>query len=219
MKPPNGRQLARRSVQAGSKNAGEPGMIDPMRQLQLFTTTQLAGMRNRSVARNHSPAAEAFRRTHQRHRAWGLSQRHAERLRRKKTSSADHLGRPEVSSQPAQPELNAPPTHAASRSPIRAGSPATGSTECAPGGCTPCISQGPRATPLKPEHSGKCPTRHRGPTAAATRRSASRNGRGPGPENALLSSDKKLIPECSKYEDPPTPDSRAPPSFSSLSPC
>ena len=59
-----------------------------MRQLQFFTTTQLATMRNRSGARNHSPAAEAFRRTHQRHRAWGLSQRHAERLRRMTNSPA-----------------------------------------------------------------------------------------------------------------------------------
>jgi hypothetical protein len=52
-----------------------------MRQLQLFTTTELAAMRDRSASRSYSPAGEAFRREHERHRAWGLTQRHAERLR------------------------------------------------------------------------------------------------------------------------------------------
>ena len=51
-----------------------------MRQLQLFTTTQLAGMRNRTLSRRYSPAGEEFRREHERHRAWGLARRHAERL-------------------------------------------------------------------------------------------------------------------------------------------
>lgn len=53
-----------------------------MRQLQLFTTTELAAMRDRTASRSYSPAGEAFRREHARHRAWGLSHRHAERLRR-----------------------------------------------------------------------------------------------------------------------------------------
>ncbi|WP_203833671.1 hypothetical protein, partial [Actinoplanes campanulatus] len=42
-------------------------------------------MRDRSARRNHSPAAEQFRREHERHRAWGLHRRHAERLRRTRT--------------------------------------------------------------------------------------------------------------------------------------
>jgi hypothetical protein len=53
-----------------------------MRQLQLFTTTELAAMRDRTASRSYSPAAEEFRREHERHRAWGLTRRHAERLRR-----------------------------------------------------------------------------------------------------------------------------------------
>jgi hypothetical protein len=64
-----------------------------MRQLQFFTTKELAVMRDRTAARNYSPAGEEFRREHQRHRAWGLTQRHAERLRRadrdRRTPSAD----------------------------------------------------------------------------------------------------------------------------------
>src|SRR4051812_7977388 len=53
-----------------------------MRQLQLFTTAQLATMRDRTASRNYSEKAEKFRRDHERRRRWGLIQRHAERLRR-----------------------------------------------------------------------------------------------------------------------------------------
>ena len=59
-----------------------------MRQLQLFTTAQLAAMRDRTASRNYSPERDAFRREHQRHRTWGLVQRHSERLRR--TRDRDH---------------------------------------------------------------------------------------------------------------------------------
>ena len=38
-------------------------------------------MRDRTKSRRYSPEREEFRRTHARHRAWGLAQRHAERLR------------------------------------------------------------------------------------------------------------------------------------------
>uniref|UniRef100_UPI001C84FD5B hypothetical protein n=1 Tax=Paractinoplanes polyasparticus TaxID=2856853 RepID=UPI001C84FD5B len=48
-----------------------------MRQLQLFNTVELAKMRDRTKARNWSPAGDEFRREHERHRAWGLQQRHA----------------------------------------------------------------------------------------------------------------------------------------------
>jgi hypothetical protein len=60
-----------------------------MRQLQLFTTTELAAMRDRTASRSYSPAAEEFRREHERHRAWGLTQRHAERLRRSRGSHCE----------------------------------------------------------------------------------------------------------------------------------
>lgn len=50
-------------------------------------------MRDRSARRNHSPAAEQFRREHDRHRAWGLRRRHAERLRRIRTR-ADEVAQP-----------------------------------------------------------------------------------------------------------------------------
>jgi hypothetical protein len=53
-----------------------------MRQLQFFTSAELARMRDRTAARNYSPERDEFRREHERHRAWGLIQRHNERLRR-----------------------------------------------------------------------------------------------------------------------------------------
>src|SRR3954470_9534088 len=69
-----------------------------MRQLQLFTSVQLATMRDRTASRNYSPERDAFRREHERHRAWGLIQRHAECMRRsvandravQASSAADH---------------------------------------------------------------------------------------------------------------------------------
>ena len=53
-----------------------------MRQLQLFTSAQLATMRDRRASRNYSAEAEEFRREHERRRSWGLARRHAERLSR-----------------------------------------------------------------------------------------------------------------------------------------
>src|SRR4051794_38941187 len=53
-----------------------------MRQLQLFTPAEIAVMRDRTKSRNYSPAGEEFRREHERHRAWGLTQRHTLKLRR-----------------------------------------------------------------------------------------------------------------------------------------
>jgi hypothetical protein len=53
-----------------------------MRQLQFFTSAELATMRDRTKSRNYSPGNDEFRREHERHRAWGLSQRHARKLQR-----------------------------------------------------------------------------------------------------------------------------------------
>ncbi len=46
------------------------------RQLEFFSRSELASMRDRTKARNYSPEAEQFRRDHKRHRDWGLTQRH-----------------------------------------------------------------------------------------------------------------------------------------------
>ncbi len=46
------------------------------RQLELFTRSELASMRDRTRALNYSPEGEQFRRDHERHRRWGLDQRY-----------------------------------------------------------------------------------------------------------------------------------------------
>jgi hypothetical protein len=59
-----------------------------MRQLQFFTTKELAAMRDRTASRGYSPAGEEFRRVHERHRSWGLIQRHARTLRRNRADKS-----------------------------------------------------------------------------------------------------------------------------------
>jgi hypothetical protein len=58
-----------------------------MRQLQLFTSAELAGMRDRTASRSYSPERDQFRREHERHRAWGLIQRHGQRVRHLRNSA------------------------------------------------------------------------------------------------------------------------------------
>jgi hypothetical protein len=53
-----------------------------MRQLRLFSSAQLSVMCDRTASRNYSPEKDEFRRTHERHRAWGLERRYAEKRRR-----------------------------------------------------------------------------------------------------------------------------------------
>jgi hypothetical protein len=48
-----------------------------MRQLELFTTSELAALRDRTKSRNYSASKEQFRRDHARRRDWGLARRHA----------------------------------------------------------------------------------------------------------------------------------------------
>src|SRR4051812_9935476 len=94
-----------------------------MSQLQLFTTTQLAGMRDRTASRNYSPVRDEFRREHERHRAWGLKRRHAEKLRRLHGNSggsrapAPPPSYPARASGPARASVRAAATSAAEASP------------------------------------------------------------------------------------------------------
>src|ERR1700709_1680708 len=62
---------------------GSAGMRDNalVGQLSMFTRAETAAMRDRTARRNYSPAAEAFRREHERHRSWGKAVRHAGRIR------------------------------------------------------------------------------------------------------------------------------------------
>jgi hypothetical protein len=89
-----------------------------MRQLELFTSAQLATMRDRTRRRNYSAGAEGFRDAHQRHRAWGLTQRHARKLSRLYRSTAnasaafprraDELASPSAPTRTAEPTASEP---------------------------------------------------------------------------------------------------------------
>jgi len=58
-------------------------------QIGLFTRAELATMRDTTRRRNYSAEAEQFRREHERHREWGLAQRHARKLSRLYGSTAN----------------------------------------------------------------------------------------------------------------------------------
>ncbi len=72
-----------------------------MRQLQLFSTAELAVMRDRTASRRYSAEREEFRREHARRRAWGLAQRHATKLHRLRGSGCEE--RPASVRSPARP--------------------------------------------------------------------------------------------------------------------
>jgi hypothetical protein len=77
-----------------------------VRQLQFFTSAEMAQMRDRTRSRNYSAERDEFRREHERHRAWGLQQRHARKLRRLRESAVNqHDSKPSdgLQSSPAHP--------------------------------------------------------------------------------------------------------------------
>lgn len=69
-------------------------------------------MRDRSKARNYSPEGEEFRREHQRHRAWGLTQRYAQKRRRLQAGTPDSPlpGAPQTTLQAGAPDPSVPDT-------------------------------------------------------------------------------------------------------------
>ncbi|MFB9696369.1 hypothetical protein ACFFRK_25225, partial [Amorphoplanes digitatis] len=75
------------------------------RQLQFFSRGELAAMRDRTASRNYSPERDQFRRDHERHRTWGLTQRHARRLRQLRHRPGEH-----PTPNPATPRTTTPPS-------------------------------------------------------------------------------------------------------------
>jgi hypothetical protein len=96
-------------IEIRSARAFRRGLRDniPMGQLQFFTSAQLATMRDRTRRRNYSPSGEEFRKEHERHRAWGLQQRHA--LKRARLSCERRaIIDPEPHDEPAPPPPEPP---------------------------------------------------------------------------------------------------------------
>ena len=80
-------------------------------QLQFFTASEVAKMRDRTKSRSYSPAADEFRRAHERDREFGLIQRHAIRLRRGRRTPrpADTAPTPQGPELPATTRISGPP--------------------------------------------------------------------------------------------------------------
>ena len=72
-----------------------------MGQLQLFSRSDVAAMRDKTKARNYSPIAEEFRREHEGHREWGLRQRHARKERRLQAAAREVAAPPTSTERPA----------------------------------------------------------------------------------------------------------------------
>jgi hypothetical protein len=147
-----------------------------MRQLELLTSAQLATMRDRTRRRNYSAEAEEFREAHQRHRAWGLTQRHARKLSRVYGSTAnasaalrlraDELASPSAPTRTAEPAASEPtasePVAPEQVTPEQVVAKATGSE---PVGSRPLVpDRGHDATkgcdpgrPSRPGTTGPCP--------------------------------------------------------------
>jgi hypothetical protein len=81
-----------------------------MRQLSLFGRAEITAMRDPTMSRNYSPAGEAFRREHARHRAHGLRRRHAEKLARIRQTRAEQGPAPATDSQLQPTQRTSPPT-------------------------------------------------------------------------------------------------------------
>ncbi len=124
-----------------------------MRQLQFFTTAELAKMRDRTRKRNYSPAGEEFRREHERHRAWGLQQRHAAKLsqlRRAAVASAT----PATSPTPTVPAAPAAHKQPETREPsAKSHEPSPSSTVTQPVEASPSQQESPTLPQPRPTSS------------------------------------------------------------------
>jgi len=117
-------------------------------QIGLFSRAQLATMRDRTRRRNYSAEAERFRREHERHREWGVAQRHARKLSRLYGSTANAAAvfqrRAEELRSPSADELRSP------SGPARAAAP----TWCESVGPESAGPESPASVPAPPEPAG-----------------------------------------------------------------
>lgn len=138
-----------------------------MRQASLFGRAEIAAMRDRTASRNHSPARDEFRREHERHRAWGLQRRHAEKLRRLRQSRSAAAPAPTLESLPPHPTVPPPPVPAARRantSPQPLPLPAQPSPAGPKPPCRALQPSSPKARQSHPAHQA-VPSKAQPPTA------------------------------------------------------
>jgi hypothetical protein len=163
----------------------------------LFSRTQIAAMRDRTAARNYSATREEFRRQHEIRRAWGLKQRHAEKLRRIRGPEieGDRAGRtPPTSSHPATDPQGTT---------LELQSPTTRQTSVAP----PSVSVAPLSVHTEPSSTSV--------TLPAVPATPSSDFAAPPPAPATLSPVSATPPPVSATPSPvpatPSPASAAPP--------
>ncbi len=100
-------------------------------------------MRDRTASRTYSPARDEFRQMHERHRAWGLAQRHAERLGRCRAAVAS-------SGAPGRPDPQArtePPAPKPAAAPPPVSTPSSTSASPEPSAAATPLPQSPAARP------------------------------------------------------------------------
>jgi hypothetical protein len=131
-----------------------------MGQASLFSRAQISAMRDHTASRNYCAARDEFRREHERHRAWGLQRRHAEKLRRLRqggTPTSRPSSVPEPTPPPAAPTGQQAAPSSASRSAVAAAPPAVNTPTPAPTAERP-TAPGPTPAPPQPPGLGAAPT-------------------------------------------------------------
>ena len=148
-----------------------------MAQMSLFSRVEIAKMRDRTAGRNYSAERDAFRREHEKHRAWGLQQRHAAKLRRLQRDRSVSLAGPAkredhtraampVRRPPARP--TEPPQAPSAQTPSAQAPSAQAPAAQAPAAQAPA-AQAERASVTKPA-ARPAATPHTPPPAAASGR-------------------------------------------------
>ena len=130
----------------------------------MFSRAEITSMRDRTAARNYSAAGEEFRREHERHRAWGLRRRYAEKMRRAERNVSaspaasavrDDPGRPASTVAPLSAQRPPPSTttsHRAPQSAAAAPGHASRSSSATPHGVESAVPR-PTAGPVTPRRA------------------------------------------------------------------
>ena len=159
-------------------------------QIGLFTRDQLVAMRDRTRRRNYSAEAEKFRREHEKHREWGLAQRHARKLTRLYGSTADAAGafqrRADELTCPCTPARTLTPTSSESAEPEPPASAPALPEQVGPEQVGPeqaeqeCVTDAASPSGGRSGNTGRCPD-HRVRSGRHGRRHPRRQGRYFGP--------------------------------------
>jgi hypothetical protein len=191
-----------------------------MRQLELFTSAKLATMRDRTRRHNYSAKAEGFRDTHRRHRAWGLTQRHARRLSRlygnTANASAAFRRRADELASPSAPTRTAEPaaTEPTASEPVAPEPVVAKATRSEPVGSGPLMPDRGHDTargcdPSRPSRSattGPCPGRRRIRSGPPGRQHPARQDpRRPGKHRGRATKGMRRPARCPRPETDPEP--------------